>query len=285
MALYAIGLVIAVFGAEPIVSGRAFALFALIGLAYLLSAWRYGAKRALLWAVVITVFIGFSLSRMAFVAALALFPLAQRPSKGARELARVAIWLVLVATVGYTAISYAEPLHDRFFSGDMSLEIGGVRFNASGRTVFWKATVNSYMESWLFGKGAGSSEVLVQTSFVDIDHPHNDYLRILHDYGLVGLVLWLSGMGALLWHVGRAWIRADRLNFSEAPLHLSAFLVLVAVSLVMTSDNPIVYIYIMGPAGALVGTSLGAKMARRAARPSFIASTPSCANAVPGAVE
>jgi O-antigen ligase len=262
------------------VGGRAFAPFALLGLAYLLSAWRYGAKRALLWAVVITVSIGFSLSRTAFVAALALFPLAQRPSKGVREVARVAIWFVLVVGAGYSAITYVEPLHDRFFSGDMSLEIGGVKFNASGRTVFWKATVNSYMESWLFGKGAGSSEVLIQTSFVDIEHPHNDYLRILHDYGLVGLVLWLSGMCALSWHVGRAWIRADKLNSREAPLHLSAFLVLVAISLMMTSDNAMVYIYIMGPAGALVGMSLGTKMARRDARPNFILRTPSCAQPV-----
>jgi O-antigen ligase len=283
MALYVLGLVMTGFGADPIVGGRVFALFALLGLAYLLATWRYGAKRALLWAIVITVLIGFSLSRMAFVAALALFPLAQRPSKGVREVARVAIGLVLVAAIGYSAITYVEPLHDRFFSGDMSLEIGGVSFNASGRTAFWKAIFASYMESWLIGKGAGSSEMLIQTSFVDIDHPHNDYLRILHDYGLVGLVLWLSAMCVLLWRVGRAWIRADRLNCSEAPLHLCAFLVLVAVSLMMTSDNAMVYIYIMGPAGALVGTSLGARTARRDARPSFISSIPSCAQAVTGA--
>jgi O-antigen ligase len=176
--------------------------------------------------------------------------------------------LSLVVTVGYFAITYVEPLNLRFFSGDMSLDLGGIRLNASGRTGFWRATVNSYMESWLLGKGAGSSEALMQTSFVDIGHPHNDYLRILHDCGLVGLVLWLSAMGTLFWRVVRAWFRADKLNSSEAALHLSAFLTLVVVSLTMTSDNTMVYIFMMAPAGALIGTSLGARRASPYARQS-----------------
>ena len=260
--LYCLGLVMVRFGFTPILSARGFALFALLGMACFLGAWRYDSKLALLWAVLLTALIGFSLSRMAFAVALALYPLAQRPSRGLREVARIIVWVSLVVTVGYFSITYAEPLHMRFFSGDMSLDLGGIRLNASGRTGFWRAMVNSYMESWLLGKGAGSSEALMQRSFVDIGHPHNDYLRILHDYGLVGLVLWLSAMGMLFWHVVRAWLRADKLNSSEAALHLSAFLILVVVSLTMTSDNTLIYIFMMAPAGALVGMSLGARRPR-----------------------
>jgi O-antigen ligase len=258
-ALYCFGLATADFGSASLLGSRAFALFALLGLAYLLGAWRYGSRRCLLWAVLITALIGFGLSRMAFVIALILFPLAQRPSRGMREFARVSSWLVLVVAVGYCAITYIEPLHERFFSGDMSLDIGGITLNASGRTTFWKATMDSYWRSWLWGNGAGSSQVLMQNTFVSIDHPHSDYVRILHDCGLIGLILWLLGMGALLWHVRRAWVRADRLNSRDAALHLSAFLILVVVICAMLSDNAMVYIYLMGPAGAFVGTSLGAR--------------------------
>ena len=239
-ALYCFGLATEGFGATSFLGSRAFGLFALLGLAYFLSSWRYGSKRCLLWAVLITALIGFGLSRMAFVVALALFPLAQRPARGIREFVRISAWLVLVIAVGYCAIAYIEPLHARFFSGDMSLNLGGLTLNASGRTAFWKTTMDSYWHSWLQGNGAGSSEVLMQATFVDIGHPHSDYLRILHDCGLVGLTLWLLAMSALLWHVRRAWVRADRLNSNDAALHLTAFLILVAVSCAMLSDNAMV---------------------------------------------
>lgn len=276
-ALYCVGLATPDFGATEFLGSRAFGLFALLGLAYFLSSWRYGSKWCLLWAVLITALIGFGLSRMAFVVALVLFPLAQRPSRSVREFVRVSAWLALVIVIGYCAIAYIEPLHARFFSGDMSLDLGGLTINASGRTAFWRTAMDSYWNSWLRGNGAGSSQVLMRATFVDIDHPHSDYIRILHDGGLVGLTLWLLAIGALLRHVRRAWVRADRLNSNDAVLHLTAFLVLVAVSCAMLSDNAMVYIFLMGPAGALVGTSLGARLARRDVRPDLIPNTSSYA--------
>ncbi len=258
-ALFASGLVCAAAGTGAMLVGaRAFALFALLCVALLLSAWRYGQRGALFWAIVITALMGLSLSRMAFMAALIMFPLAQRPSRGLRESVRLAVWLGVVTAVGYSAVTRVAPLHDRFFKGDLSLRLGDLSLNASGRTAFWKATIDSYAQSPFIGRGAGSSEVLMQATFTDIGHPHNDYLRVLHDYGLVGLALWLSAVATLAWRIGREFVRADRLHLPEASLHLSALLVLAAVALTMASDNALVYVFVMGPAGALIGASLGA---------------------------
>lgn len=256
--LYASGLACAFAGTDlSVVGARAFALFALLCVALLLSAWRYGQRGALFWAVAVTALMGLSLSRMAFLAALIMFPLAQRPSRGLRECVRLTVWLAVVTAVGYAAVTRVAPLHDRFFKGDLSLKLGDVSLNASGRTAFWKATVDSYLESRFIGRGAGSSEVLMQATFTEIGHPHNDYLRLLHDYGLVGLVLWLSAVGRLAWRIGRVFVIADRVHSPDAALHLSALLVLVAVALTMISDNALVYVFVMAPAGALIGASLG----------------------------
>jgi len=48
-----------------------------------------------------------------------------------------------------------------------------------------------------FGKGVGSSSILIDQYFPSLGHPHNDFLRVLYDYGAVGLgcfLVFLLGM-------------------------------------------------------------------------------------------
>ncbi len=89
-------------------------------------------------------------------------------------------------------------------------------------------------------------------------HPHNDYLRIAHDYGIVGIVIWVTAIGTLLFALWRRWNRADRLASGTARLQLTALLSLVAFSLEMTVENALVYVFVTAPLGLIVGAAFGA---------------------------
>ena len=145
-----------------------------------------------------------------------------------------------------------QPLRDRFFAtGDGSLVIGGLSFNSSGRNQIWSTVLTSAMESPTFGKGAGSATELVTSVYgIAIAHPHNDYLRLLHDYGFAGLLMFCLGYFYLM---VRTFKRALR---SSEPIHWSAVLGLAAVAVAAITDNVIIYPYAMIPLGVVVGASM-----------------------------
>jgi len=255
--LYVISLLARMTGRElSFVSARGFALFALLGLCQLLSRWRYSSPQSLWWALLLTALIGASLCRTAFFVALLLFPLAQRPSKGLREALRVALWTCFVVLVAWVSVSHVESIERRFFSGDLSLRLAGVRVNASGRTAFWGVTLQSTQDNILAGRGAGAVEALMNAHFLDIEHPHSEYLRVLHDYGIIGLGLFLLSIGTTLAYLSTSWARNDKHAPDIAAIQLSAILSLVATGLTMLTDNALVYVYVMAPLGIIVGTAV-----------------------------
>jgi O-antigen ligase len=244
-------------GTDDLFSARCFGLFALFGVAQQLARWRYGARSGLVWATAITVLIGVSQSRLALGIAVLLFPVAQLPTRRAvRALKMLAVLLVALAASA-SAFFYFDSLRNRFLSGDVSLRLGSIAINGSGRTAFWRATLGSWQESLIVGKGAGSAEGLIDSNWSGIEHPHCDYLRIGHDYGLVGLTAWLVGVGALLVALRRSWLRAERLGKGLARVQLTAFLALISYALQMTMENALVYIFLGAPLGLLVGCALG----------------------------
>jgi O-antigen ligase len=250
---------IMVFGALNLRMGpRSFGLFALIGIAWLVARWRYDSPQSFAAAVALLLAVGLSLSRMALGVGILLFPLAQLKPRRLRGWLLLVVWMVTGIAVLYTAITRVQALNDRFFTGDVAVEVGGLGINAMGRTSLWGVTWESFERSPWIGQGAGSASTLISSYFPGIaSHPHQDYLRILHDYGLVGFLLWILGVGRLLWTTGRAWLRADHSRDQGAHVHLAAFLALIAVTLAMLTDNAIVYIFVMAPLAIMVGTSMG----------------------------
>lgn len=110
--------------------------------------------------------------------------------KGNPNRVRKIFLLALVQTIFYSVFTLFEPLRSRFTYGD-NAELFGIKINTSGRLNIWKVTINEWKNSPIFGNGPGSTEAMLQQYFPNISHPHNEYLRLLHDYGIVGLTLWL----------------------------------------------------------------------------------------------
>src|SRR5690606_33721248 len=112
-----------------------------------------------------------------------------------------------VGALGWLALQY-EPLRERFFLysgtglGVPRLEIVGSgaesqlalgNLNLSGRGLAWLQTWEHGKQAPILAHGSGGATVFLERDLglVGISHPHNDYLRILHDLGWVGLAVLL----------------------------------------------------------------------------------------------
>ena len=244
-------------GNKEVLGPRAFALIALIPLAWSLARWRYGERRAGIRALGLLGVILLSLSRLATAIGLLLWPLSRLSSRvGLKTWVRVVALVVTSLVVFYAAFELITPLRDRFLEGDVR-SVGGVQINVSGRDDYWPVVWRSALTSPWIGQGAGSAETALLGRGFPITHPHNEYLRIFHDFGLLGLLFWLWGFFVLLGRTFRAWRRADLAGDGLAYVHLAAWLGLVSLALGMVTDNSLRYVHVLLPLGISVGCSLG----------------------------
>ena len=244
-------------GERPLFLSRPFALFATLAAARQIARWMAGDARGLWMSVWLTGLIVLSHSRLAMVATLALFPLGffLRGDRGGAIKAFLMLLVGSAVLVG--AVTVSEELRQRFFGYDASMKIGGVAFNASGRTRAWAALAADLGGGALvFGKGAGESSWFVSERFENLTHPHNDFLRFLYDYGAFGLAWWVLFLAGVSWVLLRLVRRAALTPGTDLPVHMTPILALFGIGASMFTDNSISYIFVMAPLGMLIGCSL-----------------------------
>ena len=161
----------------------------------------------------------------------------------------------LVAAFAYWAIGSFQPLQNRFQRGDVvAIADGRFHVNVSGREKYWRAAWDSFAEKPLFGHGAGSSQRLISQRFGNTTgHPHNDYLRLLHDFGLVGTALWAGGIGSVMLALARGRQRSRQYQAVTRCAGLALFALLAT----MLTDNTLVYLFFMAPLGIILGLAFG----------------------------
>jgi O-Antigen ligase len=138
--------------------------------------------------------------------------------------------LVVVLSFGWIETLYAPV--EQAFSGEASFANGEL---FRGRGFQWLLFLDSYASSgpfhWVFGNG-GSIIAGYDPDATDVDsvEPHNDYIRILHAYGAVGLLLYLSILALFL-------KRAFRLLRSpeEFPRMLARIMMLALIAIIIQS--------------------------------------------------
>lgn len=167
------------------------------------------------------------------------------------------IVLLLGALVG---LKHFGALDRRFSSGD-NATLFGISLNTSGRQSLWRATWDDSMHHLLFGRGVGSADRFVKANFPGIGHPHNDYLRLIHDFGIPGALLWA---GAIILILVGAWRRyRQALHHEDRAVHLAAVLGTSSILLAAFTDNLIISLPAMVPLGVLIGISHGRARLRR----------------------
>lgn len=160
--------------------------------------------------------------------------------------------------LGFVAVIADQNLLLAMFSGgDGALKVGEVAINTSGRIHFWQIVYESAWERPLIGSGFSVPEIMFNVP--RWAHPHNDYLRLFHKLGFLGVALWFwffLAASAGLRRVRLALSRAVPPSAGSAILNRTALLSLVGLAVVMLTDNPFAYPYVMIPVAYLVGLAL-----------------------------
>lgn len=244
-------------------SPRAFALAAMVGVATLVPH-RSTNPLVRLAPYALTAAIAASLSRTALVISVLLLAFAILRSRHGMRGGRIVLALVALAAAAVVAFLAIPSLRDRFTTGDNGVDIGGVELNTSGRTQIWALVIQDVQRNPWFGLGPGSASDVITARYPFIAQPHNDYLRLWHDFGLLGVGLFVLGLLALV--VG-ALVRARRAPLQDRAIHWGAALSLLTVVASALTDNPLIYPFVMIPLGIIVGLSIGRREIDRAPVP------------------
>jgi O-antigen ligase len=241
------------------VSPRSVALLAIVPISWHLAHWAHGARgegfRAVLWMVAVVA----SLSRTATAVSIALGLLALAvqfwltPSRFVR---RVPLVLSGVLIVGLLVIAFPTTFYERFIGGYTRYEVGGFSVSTSGRTVMWPIVFDSAMQHPVLGGGLGSS----QAALGEYIQPHNEYLRVWHDGGVIAVSLLVFAFITWLLQLRRHYVWAVRTSRPHPEIELAALFTLLGIVLAAITDNGFMYMFVDAPAGLLIGAAFGVRL-------------------------
>jgi O-antigen ligase len=212
--------------------------------------------------IICTLFITLSRTALFTAIVIVLMTIFYRPGSFKRTFVALAAIPIAVLVGGYFAIQFIPALHDRFMVGDV-YDVGGIAINTSGRIYLWTFTFLSWTDSLssiAWGKGVGSIEALMLASIYDIvAHPHNEYLRLLHDVGLFGFSLWLIAIINLFKLIYSKWKKCLEMNRKDehSRYYLAAVCALGGFCFLSIFTNPIIYIFIAIPLSYILGIAVG----------------------------
>jgi O-antigen ligase len=268
-------------GPKGMLGPRPVATYLVTALCVSLSWWRYGAegtarRRALAVSLLAFGTIVFTASRMATVTAVLLFAVCWvNPLRWWRLLPRAAAGLALAAVVLVSVPQLRERL---FWRAPATLEEAVRLVSWSGRDRMWLATFEHARLRPLIGWGPGTARPIVAAALdwegrdvpPDEYPPHNEYLQVFHDTGLVGLLLLLVGWLGLLVHHFRGWCRAHAAGDRwMGRWFLASVLGIIAVLLNSLVDNTLHYTTVTGPLFVVLGCTACLRAARVAPWPSL----------------
>jgi O-antigen ligase len=233
---------------------RVFATFAINGVACAAMLGRYYNTRYYVAALFITLAIAVGLSRTCTAIAVVILFIALTFGRSWRRLVIGLGYLVLLYCLWTYYVFPLPAVKNRLSYGDQAFFIGSVPISSEGRMPLWHALLRDWSYSPLLGYGIASARD-ASLSNGGLDHPHNDYIRVLYEYGLVGFAFWMFGIGALILRYSRSWWRLETLKNQQAFLPGAALLAWVAFCAVMVTDNPMVYYYSVVPLGCILGAA------------------------------
>jgi O-antigen ligase len=209
---------------------RSISMVACVGL---LSISKTSNQNDIFFRVIFTTCVILSLSRTAFLVAAMLntiYFMRSRSGTSKNIFNRIPIALGILSFLGYLMLSISS-LRDRFFAPGDRGEVFGISVNTNGRSQVWDFLIEGIQNHLVLGQGIGQSQIAVTSRFMSIVQPHNDYLRLIYDFGLVGLTLWLFAIVRIL-------IIMKSEKFLSRTISVTSVILLLCFA---ASDNPIVY--------------------------------------------
>ncbi len=254
---------------EWLVSPRSLALLAIIPISWHLAWWTHGRRgeglRALLWTLAVFASLSRTVTAVAVLTAFMAFlvQLWLTPGKFVRQIPIVAIG---VAIVGLLVLGFQSTFYERFFEGYTRVELAGLSVSTSGRDRMWPIVFESAMQHPIAGGGLGSSQIALG-EFVQ---PHNEYLRVWHDGGIIAIGLLMFAFVKWLLLLRRQYVWAVTTSRSHPEIELAAMFTLLGIMLAAITDNGFMYMFVDAPSGLVIGAALGIRVFEHDAVPSGV---------------
>jgi O-antigen ligase len=169
---------------------------------------------------------------------------------------RAVFWFgAILALVVILSSGWLKMLYDPLVQS-ASVDISSGQF-LRGRGFQWFLFLDSYASAgpfhWIFGLGGSVIAGLdPDDTTIDSVEPHNDFIRVLHAYGAIGLILYLFILALLLRRIFQLLSSQDEFTRSLARTNL---LILVAILIFSMMIEPLRY-----PAGAWYLFALGSAL-------------------------
>lgn len=147
------------------------------------------------------------------------------------------------------------------FDPSAGLTVENVR--TSGRIVAWEILWRSVPDRLWAGHGANASQDVLLRVSSHFSHPHNDWLRLLYEYGVFGLALFVLGAFATsiaLWRRASLDSVHDVGDMARPRLAAFALSLFGAMAALMVTDNVVLYAAFFGvPHMLATGLAIGSR--------------------------
>jgi O-Antigen ligase len=201
----------------------------------------FGEKKALSWWAALAAIPVVAVTRMGIAAAAVSLPATLAPMRMKKRLAVVALIVCLAIPV-----FLSERVQSKmFYSGEGTISqvrFGNPNLRTSGRKPIWDAMEDEIAKEPWFGHGANSSEPFV-FALTGLTHPHNDWLRLLYDYGYLGTTIFGFCLSLQVWHLLKSARKSNGRTRTLLYAVASSFIIFV---LFMLTDNIILYAAFFG---------------------------------------
>jgi hypothetical protein len=214
-----------------------------------------GKKRELGWWAAFAAIPYIALTRTGMVAAGLTLPLTFAPMQMIKRIL-FSVMIIMIAI----PLFYSERVQQKmFYSGKGTLEEinpSNPDFATHGRKIMWEALQKEIDKKPYFGHGANSSAPFLSILIPGTTHPHNDWLRLLYEYGYFGTGIFALSLILQLLHI------LKRAKNSEGELKILFYAgasTILSFVLFMFSDNIILYVAFFGNLQyAIIGLSYAA---------------------------
>jgi hypothetical protein len=246
VALYAVVIIkggIIVTGTLPAATGMAAeAMTGTLLCALFASNYVLGNKKELAWWAALAAIPYIALTRTAIVAAGFTLPLTFAPMKVPQR----AVLIILIVILSIPVFYSERVQHKMFYSGSgtfAEVHPDNPDLATNGRKSLWEAMQAEIDKEPYWGHGANSSEPFVFIRTGGLTHPHNDWLRLLYDYGYLGTIVFAICTIAQVLHI---LTRAKHATGETKILFYAGASTFISFVLFMFSDNIILYAAFFG---------------------------------------
>ena len=118
-------------------------------------------------------------------------------------------------------------------------DVASGNFDSAGRFDAWPLIYRKGWDQPWLGHGVGQSNPFTLKVWAPMDKPHNEYLKVFFDNGIVGLACFVFALAGTWWNLTSVMRESRELGIENWPA-IAAYLGLGTFAMIAFVDNPLV---------------------------------------------